>query len=329
VELLAPGWGLGREGPCPAVQPYRPPGGGWGCAAVGAALADAGPLALWRPDLAAGALAVVLTYLRWGMAGPGGLAERAWRGLAFLCGLALLYGAFGTPVAWLADHWLLSARVLQEVLVAFGAAPLLLLGLPPRVCRVCLRPTGLRRAARQLTRPVVAVVTFHGLLALDLAAPVVDALRLHPWLVPVQAAVLLAASLLMWCPLLVDLPELAAPGYAVQLLYLFVNWLLVTLAFALFTFGDGLPYPAYAAHASALGISPKADRQLGGIFLGALSHLAYLVALGAVFARWARHEGLTASPTGVYTRLRTAGWTEEEARRIAGLPDAPGRPDLR
>lgn len=283
------------------------------------ALGGLGFIALWRPDLMLGALVVGALYLR------GLVPERAnaRRVPLFALGLLALYGAYGTPLAAMAGHWLFSARVAQDVLVAFVAAPLLLGALPPRWLRAAVRRPPLRAVVATLTRPVVAILVFHAILGLDLASPVVGLLRAHPWLMPVDALVLLLASIEMWWPLMVDLPEVPQPAPGVQLLYLFVNWLLITLAFAVLTFGDGLPYTAYAAAPGAFGLTPRIDRQLGGVVLGGLSHVAYLIALGSIFLRWARQESLTAHPARVYSRLRGAGLSEDEAREIAGLGDRP------
>lgn len=275
--------------------------------------------ALWRPDLIAGALAVGALYL--GGLPPDGANGR--RVALFLFGLCALYGAYGTPLAAIAGRWLFSARVAQDMLLAFVAAPLLLGAVPPKWLRACVRRPGARRAVAVLTRPVVAVIVFHGILGLDLASAVVSMLRAHPWMMPVDALILLLASVEMWWPLMVDLPELPQPAPGIQLLYLFVNWLLITLAFAVLTFGDGLPYTAYADAPGAFGLTPKTDRQLGGVLLGGLSHVSYLIALGSIFLRWSRQESVTADPARLYTRLRGAGLNEDEAREVAGLGDRP------
>ncbi len=282
-----------------------------------AVLGGLGPFALWRPDLIVGALIAGGLYLR-SLPPDRGNGRRV---ALFAIGLAALYGAYGTPLAAIAGRWLFSARAAQDVLVAFVAAPLLLAATPPRWLRALIRRPAVRRAVATLTRPVVAILVFHGILGLDLASPVIGLLRAHPWFVLPEAVVLLLTSVEMWWPLMVDLPELPQPAGGVQLVYLFVNWLVITLAFAVLTFGDGLPYTAYADAPGAFGLTPKTDRQLGGVVLGATSHIAYLVALGAIFFRWARQESVTANPARVYAQLRGAGWSDAEAKQIAGLDE--------
>lgn len=251
---------------------------------------------------------------------PLGAAERAGRGGAFAAGAAVAWAALGGPVGALVARGVFSARVAQDVLLAFGAVPLCIAGLPAAWVRRALRGRRARRVAAATCRPVPAILVFHAVLFLGLLPASVGLLQRLPALSAAAAAVLAGTAAQMWAPLMVDVPELPGPAAGIQLLYLFFNWLLVTIAFAFLLFDHGLPYDAGSRAVLPFGFTPDQDRQLGAVALGLASHAAYLVALGAIFVRWAEREAATASPGHVYERLRGGGWTDAEARRIAGLP---------
>jgi cytochrome c oxidase assembly factor CtaG len=277
-----------------------------------------------RPEVVLPLVLLEALQLRGILRRPAGVGERVARALAFALGLAAVAAACAGPVGRLVGGGVFSARVAQDVLLTFGAVPLGIVGLPAEWVRAALRPRGVRRVARVATRPAVAIASFHAALFAGLLPVTVGVLGHRPVLSAVAGAVLVATAVQMWTPLLVDVPELRGPALGVQLLYLFFNWLLVTLAFAVLLFDGRLPYDGALHAVLPFGFSADQDRQLGAVILGLGSHIAYLVALAALFLRWADREAATASPGHVYVRLRGGGWTDAEARRIAGLPPRPG-----
>src|ERR671936_1160674 len=75
-----------------------------------------------------------------------------WRLTCFLLGLALILVAFVTPLETIALHYLLTAHLLQNVVLAEWVPALCVLGLPPALtAEISTKPL-----ARTLTHPVVA-----------------------------------------------------------------------------------------------------------------------------------------------------------------------------
>src|SRR5438045_2732230 len=72
----------------------------------------------------------------------------------FMAGLFTLWLALETPVDTIADRYLDSVHMLQHVLLAFVAPPLMLLGLSPGMAGWLLRLPGLR----SITEPIPAQV---------------------------------------------------------------------------------------------------------------------------------------------------------------------------
>ena len=279
----------------------------------------AGLVSLWHPWLGLVTLAAAAAYLRAWVWTGGRSAAVSWdRAAAFFGALVCAYAALGSPLAFLARE-LFAAGMLQDVLLAFVAAPLALHGTPPGLWRpLWAHPLG-RRVVRGITRPLPATLLFHGLFGLHLWPWLFDRVAAHPALALLQGLVLGAAALCMWWPVLMPVPDprpLREPGLIV---YLFANWVAVTVAFVVLTFGRGMPYAAFARTPAWWGIGPTIDRQLGGAVLGLGSHTAYIVALAVVFYRWALQERPLRSPLHVYRRLRDSGFTEREARELAGV----------
>src|SRR5437667_6658821 len=76
-----------------------------------------------------------------------------WRPLAFAGGLALVVAAFVSPLETLSLHYLLSAHLLQNVVLAEWAPALCVLAISPDVAgRLAALP-----AVRRLTTPLVAL----------------------------------------------------------------------------------------------------------------------------------------------------------------------------
>ena len=75
------------------------------------------------------------------------------RSALFFSGLVLAFVAVASPVATVAVHYLLSAHLLQNVVLAEWTPALLVLGLGPWVAGWVARTS----AARTLTRPLVAL----------------------------------------------------------------------------------------------------------------------------------------------------------------------------
>lgn len=214
--------------------------------------------------------------------------------LAFFAGCGALLVALNGPLHDLSDYYLVSAHMVQHLVLTLVAPPLWLAGTPAHVLDACLAPV-LRRPvaaalARTATHPLVAIGIYTvALVGWHLPGPYNAALERHGWHVA-EHLVLLASSVLAWWPILSSSRRLPALPYAAQLLYLFVFGMPMTVVAAFVTGADRLLYPWYAAAPRLFGLAPLVDQQLGGVIMWVPAGVIPLVAFTVVFFRWAAAE---------------------------------------
>jgi putative membrane protein len=210
---------------------------------------------------------------------------------SFLAGLAVMFGSLAGPLHDLSDYYLFSAHMVQHLLLAFAVPPLLLRGTPRwladwLVDRV-LGPAALRRLARALTRPSGAFASFNLTLVAWHLPPLYNlAMSEHPVHI-VQHLMILAASVLLWWPVLSPATALPRAPYPVQLLYLFVVGLPMVMVSIFITMADSVLYPYYAAAPRVWErLTPRADQHLGGLIMWIPGGLVFMAAISIVFFRW-------------------------------------------
>jgi putative membrane protein len=205
-----------------------------------------------------------------------GVDTPTWRIASFAAGLALIAVALLSPLEHIALTSLLSVHLLQNVILADWAPPLLVLGLTPAMLAACER----RRPIRLRTSPAFAISYWLAAwYVLHLPAVYGYALT-HRWALGVEHLVFLTAGIAFWWPVLA--PGRMQPGP--KLFYLFGAFIAaapVALALA-------LTHPQYSfyVHAPRLwGISPLEDQQLGAIAMAVEQAAILFAACSVVFFR--------------------------------------------
>ena len=226
-------------------------------------------------------------------------------------GVFTIYAATGSPLHDLADQYLAAAHMLQHVLLLLVAAPLLLAGVPSWVWQPLLRLRGVLPVARVLTHGVVALGLVNAAVLLLHLPPTVD-LQIREWWSHLFAhAVLLAAGLLMWWPVLSRVPELPPLSYPLQMGYLFLQSLIPSVMASFITFSSSVVYDAYATAPRIWGISPMEDQQIAGGLMKVMGSIILWVFIAVAFFKWYEREEAEA---------RGPRWTEvEEELRGLGL----------
>ncbi|HEX3160677.1 MAG TPA: cytochrome c oxidase assembly protein [Gemmatimonadaceae bacterium] len=208
--------------------------------------------------------------------------------VSFAAGLLVLLAALSGPLRDLGDRFLASAHMLQLLLLALVAAPLLLFGAPGWMLRPLLARRPVAAMARVLTRPAAGFVSFSGAM-IGWHLPVLHNLALaHPAVHALQHLTILGTALLMWWPFLGSLEELPRLAYPGQMLYSFLLSLPVTLVAMSIVRAEDLLYPAYALAPRVWGLSPMTDQDVAGIILGVPGVLFFYGVLSVAFFRWSQ-----------------------------------------
>jgi cytochrome c oxidase assembly factor CtaG len=232
------------------------------------------PLHGWEPapalDLIAGGY--VLLYL-WGVRRVGARHWPPARIAASVAGVAVVLVALQSGLEAYDDR-LLSAHMLQHVLLLMVAPPLLLLGTPVLLALRSLPPsrgpalTALLMRARRLTSPPVCLAVFTAVVVGLHVPPVFDRAVRDPLLHGCEHAAFLAAGCFLWWPLSDAGPVPARRlGSIGRIFYMLAAMVPEDLIGAYLNHANWVLYAPYGASAHALGISAVIDQQRAGAIM--------------------------------------------------------------
>jgi putative membrane protein len=221
---------------------------------------------------------------------------QAWRAGGFMLGLFLIWLAIASPLSAL-DHEMLTAHMVQHLLLMTFAAPLILLGasaktllygLPHRLVQVVSRSfqsTGLHQVWSALTHPVICWLGAAGtLVAWHIPAVFVLGLRSQMWH-GIEQASFLATGLLFWWPVVQPSPTSLKWPESSMLLYLFLATLPCDILSGFLVFCDRVVYPVYFFSSQPFGLSALEDQECAGALMWTCVTVIYLIAGAIVTAR--------------------------------------------
>jgi cytochrome c oxidase assembly factor CtaG len=229
------------------------------------------------------------------------------RVLLFAAGLALAVLPLVSPLDAVGERYLLSAHMLQHVLIADAAPALLVFALRGPLGFFLLPPSVLRRLAplrpvlRVLLRPRVAFAIWLGTIFGWHFPSAYDDALLHPWAHELEHATFVLAGTLAW----IQVVDPARRGHLTR-------GRRALFAFGMFAFGtaivEGLLFsraPAYAVYAAqphrVFGLSPLLDQRLAAAVMFAEQALTVGAALVLLLRPALRSLPSDAAPT--VTRL--------------------------
>ena len=240
-------------------------------------------------------LAVAIFY-SWGWwrcrkAFPGAIS--VFRLVAFVSGLLIIWIAAGSPLGDL-DHRLLTAHMVQHLLLMAGAAPLILLAAPavpfahslPRlILRAVAKFSSRRRVrnfGRALTNPAFCLFA-SSLTVIVWHIPVLFELAMRsPGSHIVQQVSFFVTGILFWWPVIQPWPSVARwPRWMIPL-YLFFATLPCDALSAFLTFCDRAVYPSYQNVSLPVGLSALSDQQLAGSLMWVCVTFIYLLPAVAI-----------------------------------------------
>jgi putative membrane protein len=228
--------------------------------------------------LAGAVLAVILfaqAYIRLRRRGRPDLA--GWdRPVLFGLGLAALVLPLVSPLDVIGDDYLLSAHMLQHVLIGDLAPALLVLAvrgplclflLPPAVLRPLAGVRPLRATLSFLLRPVVSLVVWAAVMLAWHVPSAYDYVLTHPLVHDLEHVSFVFAGTLAWTQLIdpAHRQRLRVPG---RILFGVAMIVLMHPVMDSMLFSTSALYPSYADQAHRLwGISPLTDQRLAGAIM--------------------------------------------------------------
>ncbi|HEU4993916.1 MAG TPA: cytochrome c oxidase assembly protein [Gemmatimonadaceae bacterium] len=204
----------------------------------------------------------------------------------FYAGLVVIFLSLNGWLHDLSDYYLFSAHMVQHLLLTMLVPPLLIAGTPGWMLRPLLHTPLVGRAARYLTRPGVCFVTFNVVLASWHLPPMYNTAMAHHSIHILQHLMFMAAAVMLWWPILSPLPELPRLSYPLQMLYLFLTSIPMSIVAVYITYGGTLLYPSYAAAPRIAGLTPLEDQLLGGLIMWIPGGLVLFAVISVIFFKW-------------------------------------------
>jgi putative membrane protein len=208
----------------------------------------------------------------------------------FCAALGLTFVSLNGWVHDLSDEYLFSAHMVQHLVLALLVAPLLVSGTPGWMLRPALGSKAVAAIARVATRAIPAFAIFNLVVAAWHLPPLYNlAMTFHDVHIA-QHLMFLTASVIMWWPVLSPLPELPRISYPMQMLYLFLMTIPMSVISVYITYSDSVLYPAYAAAPRLWGLSPMDDQLIGGLIMWIPGGLFFFAVITVVFFKWQHSE---------------------------------------
>jgi cytochrome c oxidase assembly factor CtaG len=283
---------------------------------------------------------MALTYLRgaWLLRRAGYRNLPDWRIASFLAGLFVLWFALASPLDTFSS-FVLTAHMLQHMMLMMVAPPLLLLG-EPLIPMVRGMP---RFAAREfagpflnwrvperiglfLTKPVTALVLM-GIVTFVWHVPgpyelAVGSSAWH-WF---EHACFFFVSIIFWWPVVQPWPSRAQWPRWAMVPYLVVADLQNTVLSAVLLFSDRILYRSYASVPSLFGFTPQADQAAAGATMWVVGSLVFVIpatviALRVMTTRTTRDSQMarSAQPTALATESSVARIFGSAADKFASV----------
>jgi putative membrane protein len=218
----------------------------------------------------------------------------AWRVVSFVLGLFAIWVAAVSPVA-VSDHRMLTAHMIQHLLLMTIASPMVWLGSPvlamwnglPQRTRNAALPVVRQPVAagigRAITRPAFCwLAAAAALVVWHVPAVFTLGMRSEMWHAIEQAS-FLATGLLFWWPVIQPFPDESTEPRWTILLYLFLASLPCDVLSGFLVFSERIAYPVYLCTPHRAGFSAFEDQQCAGALMWTCVTVVYLAA-GTILA---------------------------------------------
>jgi putative membrane protein len=239
----------------------------------------------WSTVVGLVALGAIYTW-RAGQAARTGEALSTRRRVLFVIGLATIFFALNGWLHDLSDFYLFSAHMVQHLVLTFVAIPLLIMATPGWMLRPLLDVRIIGPLLRWATHPIRCFLIFN-VIVIAWHLPVLYNLAMASHGVHiVQHLLFMAGATLMWWPVLSPLPQLPRLSYPLQMLYLFLLSIPMSMVAVYIVYAREILYPAYASAPRVVALSPMQDQLVGGLIMWIPGGLFFYAILSVIFFKW-------------------------------------------
>ena len=219
-----------------------------------------------------------------------------WRVVAWLAGLASILVALGSALDLYAGG-LLSVHMVQHLLLAMVAPPLLALGAPitlllrvakPGARRRLILPILHSRVVRVVASPWVAWPVFTIAMFLTHFSPLYNAALEDPAVHIAEHLIYLATGTLFWWPIVAADPIPQRLGYPARVAYVVLQMPVNAAVGLAIYFAPTVLYAHYATIDRTWGPSTVTDQQIGGAIMWGVGDLLLLMTVPLIVAAWMR-----------------------------------------
>lgn len=185
----------------------------------------------------------------------------------FIGSMVMLFAASTWPIHQIGEDYLYSAHMFQHMMLSYFLPPLVLLATPEWLLRVLVGEGTTYRVVRFFSRPVVAAVSFNGMVMITHIPGVVNGSTVNgPFHFLLHFMVVMTA-ILAWMPVVGPLPELQM-RHGGKMIYLFLFSVVPTVPAAWLAMAENPVYYHYGDQPVRVwNIDPINDQQVAGLIM--------------------------------------------------------------
>ena len=262
----------------------------WWCSAQGVAWEWS-----WRPYPGVWLFVATIAVAIWMVHRRAGAVVQPWRVSMMGQGILALWIALDWPVGALGGGYLASVHMLQFLLIALIAPPLILLGVHPEVWSM-LEKRGPPRWLAAVTAPLIGLIALNAVMLMTHLPAIADpmmATQLGSFAIDLAW---LISGTLFWWPLVAKVPALPGFGQLLRMGYLVLGVMfspVVIVLVAVLVFNEHPLFATYELAPRVGGLDSVVDHQIAGLLMSVGGAAITVVGMTTIFFRWAREvEGM-------------------------------------
>jgi putative membrane protein len=206
--------------------------------------------------------------------------------VSFFAGLFSILVAMGPPLHDWAEHYLLTAHMVQHMILLLLTPSLLLYGMPGWMFAPLVRNPVTNRIGYWLTRPLIAYLLAAVVLVVWHIPAFYEAALYSDPIHSFEHLTFVLTSILAWWPLMGKVPQWPRISPLQQCLYLFALTLPGSAVGIYLTFSAAGLYRPYDTAPCVFGIPNYMDQQIAGLLMWVGEATIFLILITYTFLRW-------------------------------------------